>query len=86
MSDTRTFRSELGGTREQAWNTLFDGSKTPAYYFRFGFEGEIEVGAEYRYLVGEQPVITGHVNEVTPGEHISTTFKQTLGPVVAAAV
>lgn len=84
MTTTQKIQIAIRADAGQVFDALTDGKQTPAYYYGFEAEFDLEAGRPYRYTAGGADVITGTVLAVEPGRSLRTTFRGAWAPDVAA--
>jgi uncharacterized protein YndB with AHSA1/START domain len=80
---TQKIQIAIGADPSQVWKALTDPAITPAYYYGFEAHYDLSPGAQYSYVSGGRPVITGHLDEVVEGKKLSMTFAGAWAPEVA---
>lgn len=83
MSTTRKIQLAIKATPERVWDALTNGKVTPAYYYGFEADYDLEPGRPYRYTAGDAEVITGTVLAVDPGRSLTASFRGAWDPAVA---
>lgn len=81
---TQKIQVAIQADAEQVFDALTNGKLTPAYYYGFEAEFDLEPGRPYRYVKGGADVITGIVLAVEPGRSLRTSFRGVWAPDVAA--
>lgn len=80
---TQKIRMAIRATPDRVWDGLTNGELTPAYYYGFEADYDLEPGRPYRYTAGGHDVITGTVLAVEPERRLSATFRGAWTPEVA---
>jgi uncharacterized protein YndB with AHSA1/START domain len=81
---TQKIQVAIKADAEQVFDALTNGTITPAYYYGFEADYDLEPGRPYRYTAGGADMITGTVLAVEPGRSLRTSFRGAWTPDVAA--
>jgi uncharacterized protein YndB with AHSA1/START domain len=83
LMTTQKIQLAIKATPSEIWAALTDPSITPAYYYGFEANYDLVPGAQYSYVSGGRPVITGRLRDVVAGQKLSMTFAGTWADDVA---
>ncbi len=80
---TQKIQIAIRATPDQVWDGLTNRKVTPAYYYGFEADYDLEAGKPYRYTAGGHDVITGTVLSVEPERSLVASFRGAWTPEVA---